>query len=280
MVAYKKYAKKSFKKKPVYARKSKKPVAVTPALSKAIKRIMFKNVETKKAVMLNPLQTKGTQLENGALMYLDNSPFQTTQGVTDPDDTRLASRIGDEVLPVGLSIRFMVALNVRQTSARFRWMLIRHTPNDLPTDSTLFQFSSFNVNKQLCPVDTERFTIIAQKNFTIKSDNRATGTSTSGMTAITEAAGVVNAGTYYASPDVDPLGFSSRMCSVWIPGYKFGKKLRYQNGSSSLKSWSYTSVIVGYNSYAGTVPSDIGLNRGAYIGAIDDYITQFYFKDA
>lgn len=271
-------SKKYSNKKKTYP--SKKYTKVPKGLAKAVKSVMLKNIETKKAVGLNPQSTRGTQLENGKMLYLDNAPFLTTQGTDDPNDNRLGCRVGDEVIPVGLSIRFMTALNVRQTSARFRWMLIKHSPSDLPTDSTLFQFASFNVNKQLCPVDTERFTIIAQKTFTINSGNRATGTATSGQTAVTEAAGVVNAGTYYASPDVDPLGFTQRLVNVWIPGSKFGSKLRYQDSSSSLKSWSYSSIIIGYNNYAGTVPSDLGLNRGAYIGVMDDYISQFYFKDA
>lgn len=276
MVGYKKrYVKKTYKKKPG----SKKPMAITPAFTKAVKKVIFRVAETKKAVALNPSSTRGTQLENGKLIFLDSTPFYTTQGTADDMDTRIGCRIGDEVTPMGLSIRFMVSLNVRQTSASFRWMLIRHAPADAPTDSTLFQFASYNVNKQLCPVDTERFTIIAQKNFYIKADNRATGTSTSGHTAITEAAGIVNSGTDYANVDVSPLGFATRKCSVWIKGSKFGRKLTYQDGSGSLKQTSYSSVLIGYNNYQGTVPSDVGLNRGAYIAIMDDYISQFYFKD-
>lgn len=280
MVAYKKYARKI--KKKVYKRKARAGVArsMPAGFATAVKKVFYKNVETKKGVALNPQVAKGTQLENGEITYLDNSPFATSQGTADPQATRTGNRIGDEVTPVGLSIKFMVNLWQRQSSAHFRWMLIRHTPGDLPTDDTLFQFADMNINRQLLSVDTERFTIIAQKNFKIYANNKATGTS-NGASSLIADGGVINSGTYYGGPsgtDVEPLGLATKMCSVWIPGKKLGRVMRYQNGSSSLKNYSYTSLIVGYNNWAGGVQSLLA--GGIKIGVMDDYLSQFYFKDA
>jgi len=265
------------KKKAPYKKAYKKTARATPSFAAAVKKVFLKNTETKKGVVLNPLTTKTTLIENGEILYLDNSPLYTTQGTADPQNTRSGNRIGDEVIPVGLSIKFMVGMHYQQSQVRFRWMLIRHTPGDLPVDDTLFQFSSMDVNKQLCAVDTERFTIIAQKTFTIYANNKGSGTSTYTGTQILDG-GVIPTGTVYANPEVDPLGQAMKMCSVWIPGSKFGKKLRYQNGLASPKSWSYTSLIIPYsNMYAGVQGL---LQGGAKVARMDDYISQFYFKDA
>lgn len=278
MVARKSY--KSRRKFPARKKMPKKSGRMNKNLVALIKKVTLKSQETKKGVALNPQTPKGTSLENGEITYLDNSPFATSQGVTDPQANRTGNRIGDEITPIGLSIKFMVALHQRQSSAHFRWMLIRHTPGDLPTDDTLFQFASMDINRQLLQVDTERFTIIAQRNFKIYANNKATGTSNGASSQIAEG-GVINTGTYYGGPqgtDVEPLGLSTKICSVWIPGKKFGKVLRYQNGSSSLKSWSYTSLIVPYNNYQGGVQSLLA--GGIKVGFMDDYISQLYFKDA
>lgn len=273
-----KYSRKSSRKssRKIIRKPSTKRMA-NKSLISLIKKVTLKTQETKKGVALNPMVTKTTSIENGEILYLDNSPLYTTQGTADPNTTRTGNRIGDEVIPVGLSIKFMVGMHYQQSQVRFRWMLIRHTPGDLPVDDTLFQFSSMDVNKQLCAVDTERFTIIAQKNFTINALNRGAGTSTYTGTQIYEG-GVIPTGTLYGNPEVNPLGMSCKTCSVWVPGRKFGKVLKYQNGLGSPKNWSYTSLIIPYsNMYAGVQGL---LQGGIKVARMDDYISQFYFKDA
>lgn len=273
MTKYRKPTRKFRMKRKVYRKKT----GINKTVRAVVKRMISKSQETKKSVALNPLLPKASTLENGEISYLDNSPLYTAQGTTDPMNNRLANRIGDEVTPVGLSIKFMVGLHYQQSQCRFRWMLIRHTPGDLPVDDTLFQFSSMDVNKQLCGVDTERFTIIAQKNFTIYANNKGSGTATYSGTQIYDG-GVIPTGTLYGNPEVDPLGMATKICSIWIPGSKFGKKLRYQNGLASPKGWSYTSIIIPYtNMYAGVQGL---LQGGAKVARMDDYISQFYFKDA
>jgi len=250
----------------------------TKALVSLIKKVSLKTQETKKSVALNPLTPKATLLENGEITYLDNSPLYTTQGTADPNIARTGNRIGDEVIPVGLSIKFMVGMHYQQSQVRFKWLLIRHSPLDLPVDDSLFTFSSIDVNKQLCSVDTERFTIIAQKTFIINALNRGSGTSTYAGTQIYEQGGIVPTGTVYGNPEVNPLGMASRIISVWVPGSKFGKKLRYQNGLGSPKNWSYTSIIIPYSNMYGGVQGL--LQGGSKVARMDDYISQFYYKDA
>jgi len=265
------------KSRKTYKRKAATKSVNVKALAAIVRKITLKNQETKKSVALNPLTTKTTLLENGEITYLDNSPLYTTQGTADPNIARTGNRIGDEVIPVGLSIKFMVGMHYQQSQVRFKWLLIRHSPADLPVDDSLFTFSSMDVNKQLCTVDTERFTIIAQRNFTINALNRGSGTSTYTGTQIYEG-GSVPSGTVYASPEVSPLGQSCKIVSVWVPGSKFGKVLRYQNGLGSPKNWSYTSIIIPYsNMYGGVQGLLIG---GSKVARMDDYISQFYFKDA
>lgn len=280
MVAYKRRSTKRYGKKST-KRTTRPKQAKLPnvkSLARMVRKITLKSQETKKSVALNPLVAKTTQLENGEITYLDNSPLYTTQGTADPNVARTGNRIGDEVIPVGLSIKFMVGLQYQQSQVRFKWLLIRHSPGDLPVDDSLFTFSDMAVNRQLCSVDTERFTIIAQRNFTINALNRAAGTSNYTSTQIYEQGGVVPTGTVYGNPEVNPLGMASKIVSVWVPGYKFGKVLRYQNASGSPKNFSYTSIIIPYSNMYGGVQSL--LQGGSKVARMDDYISQFYYKDA
>lgn len=271
-----KYSQKSYKsssRAPYKKRRtsSKKYAKSRSKLVKLIRRVSLKTQETKKSVYVNSARATIAQSQ---LYFLDATPLSTSQGTGDPNTSRTGNRIGDEVTPVGLSVKFAVALDPRQSYVRFRWMLIRSAFADVPSISNLFIGAVDN--KQIDPVDTGRFTILSQKYFKIARPNAAIGGTDYTTTTVTQSGNPT--GTEQTAGAQDQQ-WAPYIFKRWIPGKAFGRKLKYQSDTSqSPKNWSYYSLLIAYGSDVATDAAT--LTPGTSLARMDQYLQTFYFKDA
>lgn len=250
---------KMYRKKPKTAKISK-PLANT--VRAIVKRQLNKVVETKKSVFST---SDGTEIYHNNFITLDDDLLYTTQGTTDPNATDNQNRIGDKVLCKGVSLRMMIELNERFSDVTFRLIVVRSSRNDTPTRSTLFCGTSGN--KMLDTINTERFTIIAQKYFKIKAANPGAIGGTYG--------GALPSGYYDQNAGQQVLSRATKMLKLWIPAYKFGKGgvITYDSGSSNPKQFDYHVFLYSYSNY--TTSQDI-----YYIARCNDYVRTMYFQDA
>lgn len=137
-------------------------------------------------------------------------------------------------------------------------MLVKCAKGDVPTRAVLFKNDSNN--KMMDVVNTERFTILAQKIFTINTSNAApTGVGATGVPTGTTSAGI-----------------GTKLIRMWIPGRRFGRDgvVQYLSDSSSdLKFFDYRIAVVAYDWYG--TPQDVNT-----VGRINEIFTKLYFKDA
>lgn len=218
-------------------------------------------IETKESC-----RTSGTNVSlphNNIKLVLDSignpmNPLYLEQGTTDPMGANSGYRIGDKVSLKGLMIRGFFENAFGRAKVHFRVMLLRGAKGETFDRSTIYKGDAGN--KIIDQVNTERFTIVAQKYFTIKNDTVATTASST--------TGVPNAG--YG------LGQPTKTFKMWIPGRKFGRygNLIYENGSASqVKFYDYRIVVMAYDWYG--TPQDIN-----DVGKINEMYTKMYFKDA
>jgi hypothetical protein len=185
--------------------------------------------------------------------------FHTGQGTADPMDAPSGiNRIGDAISVKGVMIRGFFENALARPRVFYRVMLIKAAKGDTIDRTTLFKGDSGN--KMIDQVNTERFTIIAQKIFTINASNvAASGAEANGAPLIATAGGV-----------------GTRTMKMWIPGYKFGKNgnVQYENGSATqLKFYDYKIVVLAYDWYG--TPQDVN-----NVGRINELYSKLYFKDA
>lgn len=186
------------------------------------------------------------------------NPFAITQGNGDPMSQNTGNRIGDSIAVKGLAIKMFLENALGRARVYYRVLLLKCAKGDVPTRAVLFKNDSNN--KMMDVINTERFTILAQKIFTINSTNAAP--LTVGLN------GVPTAGT--------PAGPGTKLISMWIPGKKFGRSgvVQYLSDSTSdLKFFDYRITIVAYDWYG--TPQDIST-----VGRVNELFTKLYFKDA
>lgn len=187
------------------------------------------------------------------------NPFNTGYGSADPMDRNSGSRVGDSITVKGLMIKGFIENSLSRPKVYYRVMLVKAAKGDTIDRSTLFKNDADN--KMIDQVNTERFTILAQKIFTVSASNAmATGVS-SVLTGTTSSASVT--------------GIATRTFKMWIPGSKFGRQgvMQYENNSSQIKFYDYRIVFVVYD-WFGT-PQDVN-----NVGQINELYTKLYFKDA
>lgn len=186
------------------------------------------------------------------------NPFQISQGAGDPMSQGTGNRIGDSIAVKGLTIKAFFENALGRSRVYYRFMFLKCAKGDVPTRSVLFKNDSNN--KMMDVINTERFTIIAQKIFTINSTNSAP--LTVGLN------GVPATGT--------PAGPGTKLVTMWIPGAKFGRSgvIQYLSDSGSdLKFFDYRIAVVAYDWYG--TPQDVNT-----VGRINEIFTKLYFKDA
>lgn len=268
---YKKYAKKSSKKSSKKTATPKLSKTMYSAVNKIVAKKLNKVIETKKAVYST---ADGTEITHNNFIVLDSNPLFTSQGTADPNVSDTQCRIGDKILSKGMKLKFFFELNERYSDVTFRIMMVRSARGDVPTRATLF--CGISGNKMLDSVNTERYTIVAQKYFKMKAPNMVVS-STTGTTSEVSLLGQ-NAGIEYPAGNSysnSTLSRATRMITMSVPGYKFGRKgvITYDSGGNLSKFYDYNLIVYAYSNY--TTFQDVW-----NIARCNDYIRHHYFQDA
>lgn len=246
-------------KKPLRRPSYKKKRVSKPAnIRKIVKQVLNRNIETKRSCLTS---TDGAEIYHNNFIDLDANLLSTTQGVQDPVTNELNNRVGDEIMLKGVSVAAMFELNERYSDVTFRMMVIRCAKGDVPTRATLF--NGLSGNKMIDTLNSERYTIMAQKWFKITAPNPGT---TGGQV-------VAGSGLYNAADAT--LSRATKIVKLWIPGSKFGKggKIVYENASAQVKFYDYRLVVYAYSNY--TTLQDV-----YFVARCNDYVRQIYYKDA
>jgi len=227
------------------------------AVRRAVAKQVNKNIETKNALITYP---DGSEIFHNNFLTLTNQLLSTTQGIQDPLNSAAQCRIGDAVNLRGVSMKMMLELNERFTDVTFRLLVIKSAKGDQPTRDNLY--NGISGNKMIDVINTERYTVLFQKYIHLKT----TGNGQIG--AATETGIGNNSGTSVTSR-------ATRIVKVWIPGTKFVKSgvLTYENASAQPKFFDYHVILYAYSNFS--TNQDV-----YYVGRVNDFVSQMYFKDA
>jgi len=236
----------------------KKPRNIRNIAARAVRDVMMKNIETK-----HSLQTiaDGTEIFHNNFVTLSSNLLATTQGIQDPETAATNNRIGDQVTALGVKLSMMVELNERYSDVTFRLLVVKSARGDTPTRASLF--NGLSGNKMLDTVNTERYSILAQKWFKIKAAN----------SAVNAAVGV--SGFADQNNVTQVVSRATRIIKLWIPGSKFvrSKIIKYDNNGTQAKFFDYHCLLYAYSNY--TTQQDIW-----YVGRVNDFVLEFKYKDA
>lgn len=258
-----------------YTRSNKRPKAAT---RRAFKRKASRPVDNRQNKRLkrleNMIETKEgcIQTDNNVPLYHNNvrivqnsagaeyNPLFTQQGTGDPQGPNDARRIGDKVTIKGIMLKAFFENDVGRSKVWYRLMIIKKAKGDTIDRTTLFKQDTDN--KMLDQVNTERFTIVAQRQFSISASYPMASSVAIGTTGLPVASGTAG-------------GQGSKIIKMWIPGRKFGKggNVVYEDGSSQPKFFDYRIILVSYDWYG--TPQDINA-----VGRLNELFTKIYFKDA
>lgn len=190
--------------------------------------------------------------------------FQFGQGTADPMGNG-GNRIGDKITIKGLSIVGFIQNQLQRSKVFYRVMIIKGAKGEPFDRATLFKNNSGN--KMIDQINTERYTVLAQKVFTISASNAS-------------ATFVNNPATQgqptYGPTDLQYGGLGTKIIRMWIPGSKIcrGGNLQYENGSATQpKFFDYRVIVMAYDWNA--TPQDIN-----NVGLINEMYQKVYFKDA
>jgi len=189
----------------------------------------------------------------------DLNVFRSSNSTDDPMGVG-GSRIGDSIKLKGVAIVGFFENSLSRPKVFYRVMMIRCAKGDTISRATLFRGCADN--KMIDQINTERFSIIKQKVFTIA------------------ASGAQPAQAVNASGEPDPNatrgGIATRRFKMWIPGYKFrrGGIIQYENNSQTqVKFFDYRLVILVYDWYG--TPQDVN-----NVGRINELYSKVYLQDA
>lgn len=186
------------------------------------------------------------------------NPLFTANGTGDPMAANSGFRIGDRVTVRGLMIKGMFELALGRSKVHLKMWLVKKSRGDALTRATFFKQDTDN--KMLDQINTERYTIVASRYFTISAANP--GASSVALNGEPVASGSVG-------------GQGSKIIKMWVPGRKFGRggNVTYEDGASVPKFFDYRLVVLAYDWYG--TPQDINnVARG------NEVFTKLYFKDA
>lgn len=190
----------------------------------------------------------------------DLNMFVTAYGTDDPMGVG-GRRIGDEIAIKGVKLTAMFENAISRPKVFYRLMLVKSAKGDTLTRTTLFQDKS--QNKMLDTVNTERYTILFQRRFTLQTANPSMG-------AVDAAGQPVSTG-----GNTVP-GQATKIITAWIPGRKFGRNgvIKFENNSQTqVKFFDYRWVLLCYDWYG--TPQDVN-----NVGRINELFTTAYYKDA
>jgi len=228
----------------------------------AVRRALNKKIETKQSILST---VDGTEILHNNFITLDNVLLQTTQGVTDPNgNNNTNNRIGDQIELKGISFKMMFELNERYSDVSVRILVIKSAKGDTPTRSTLWKGHSGN--KMLDTYDTERYTVLHNHSFKLKSPNYGANGTDSGTLLLPSGALNITGST---------ISRSTKIVKFWLDGTKFKRDriIQYENGSSQVKFFDYNVVVYAYSNYSSS--QDI-----YNVARLNDYVKIMYYKDA
>jgi len=225
------------------------------ALSKRVS-MLTSMIETKETVQITGTNVS---LPHNNIHEVGINPFALNIGASEPM-SGTGQRIGDKISCRGVLIKGFMENALNRSKVHYRIMLVRGAKGEVFNRANLYK--GIVGNKIIDQMNTERFTIVASKKFTINCANGAA--SSVGATGV---------------PAVDPLynvGIGTKAWSMWVPGTKFGRNgnIQYENQSTSqVKFYDYRIVILAYDWYG--TPQDVN-----NVGKINDMYCKLYFKDA
>lgn len=241
------FKKTSYKKKSISRRKTYKKKAgsrsKTASLVKLIKKVSLKNSETK---YVHVSAENNNMYHNTP--FIVNSLVNTQQGIGDngAGTTVLTSRIGDEVVARGISIKLWIANKLDRPNVMYRVIVYKYQSFSQPVGSVMFKTGTGN--KIMDDIDKEYISPIYQKIFNLQVGYSA-----------------------FPNPTIngDQDGREAhRYIQLWIP--LKNKKIHYADASAIPKFTNYGFTLLPYDSY-GTLTTD---NISSF-----SYQYKFYFKD-
>jgi len=173
------------------------------------------------------------------------------------------NRIGDQVTIKSVVFKLFIENALNRPKVFYDIMLIKFAKGDSPTTTTLYKGNANN--KMIDMIDTERYTVVARKRFTVSASNPAPSFASipAGQPEELEVGGLYNA------------GMATKVVNIYVPGRKFGRggTITYENNSDSqVKFFDYRWYIMVYDWY-GTPIDNI-------VGRINEGYCKIYFKDA
>lgn len=249
--------KRKFTKKPLKRKTYKKKRTARPNIKKIVNQVLNRNLETKRS---NFSSTDGVQIFHNNFITPDGSLLYTTQGTADPMNNDAGGRIGDEIMLKGISLKFMLEVNERYTDVTFRILVVKCAKGDQPTRATLF--TGLSGNKMLDTINKERYTVLAQKWVHVKN----------GGVGMLSPEGAAGEGNNTNSQLVNSR--PTRIVKMWVPGSKIVRsgKVIYENGSVQPKFFDYQVLVYAYSNYS-------TLQDVYYVGRLNDYVKQIFYKD-
>lgn len=245
---------------------SKRPPVRYAVLTRTVNRVnkIYNMIETKECThKIESGLAVGDRImfTHNQLFILNIEPFRLAQGAGDSMGAGLqANRIGDKISIKGLMIKGQVETAQYRPKVYFRIALVRCAKGDVPDRTTFFKNNCDN--KMLDQVNTERYSIIAQRvmNITVQGQNPTSWNNVS-----------VN------GEPVDSYkgGIGTRNFTMWIPGYKIvrGGNMQFENNAFQPKFFDYKLVCLAYDHVA--TAQDV--NQVLQCNCI---YTKCYFKDA
>lgn len=250
---------------------AKKRFAGKAGIARVVNNMLTKKLETKQSTNIG--EGRYQQIKNNQFISVDSAFLQTTQGTSDPMAGNTANRIGDEITLKGISLKFMLELNERFGDVTCRIMVVRTARGDTPSTANLFV--GLSVNKMMDRINTERYTIVAQKYIKLKAGNQTAGLTATEQGITAQPAGVFQA----AASGVNAFQRPTKMVSMYLPGRKFGRNgvLRYENGGQNVKFFDYYVLCYAYANYS----THLGGVVDTYnVAAVADYVKTMYYTDA
>jgi len=190
--------------------------------------------------------------------------FQIDQGIRDGMGSgQVTNRIGDKITVKGVMIKAIFENALSRPKVFYHMMVVKCARGDVPTRATLFQGNS--PVKMIDQVNTERYTVIASKKWTISASN-ATASIANAIDGIPEdldVAGLVNA------------GMGTKAINMYISGKRFFKNgiCTYENQGVAPKFFDFYIICMAYDWYG--TPQDVNT-----VGKINTLYTKCYFQDA
>lgn len=257
--------KKSYKKKskPLKAARFSKTKrdALVQKMRMVAKQTLNRNIETKTSQQTS---SDGIEILHNNFVTVNSALLATAQGTADHEGG-IGHRIGDQINLKGVSLKFMLELNERYSDVTFRILVVKCARGDPPTRGTLFNNESGN--KMMDTIRSERYTVLAQKFIKITAPNRSVWNPA-------EHGGLLPSGVYADQEARYNLSRASKICKMWIPGTKFGRRgvIQYEDAQSVQKFFDYHVVVYAYSNYS--------TGQDLYnVGRVNEFLSKMYYKD-